>query len=47
MGNKRSFAAYMRMVGIEPNTKTITENEWCHNAVWPKEAEPYRVTKKK
>eukprot|EP01041_Mallomonas_annulata_P000653 gene653-1265_t len=46
MGNKRSFATYLDMVGIEPLTKTITPNFWCHQAKWPPQAEPYRLTDK-
>ena len=46
MGNKRSLTQYMQMVGIEPISKTITKNEWCHRGSVPPQAEPFKVDSK-
>lgn len=45
MGNKRSYAAYLEMVGIEPISKTITPNTWCHKGLHPPQALPYKKDK--
>jgi hypothetical protein len=47
MGNKRSFSDYLNMVGIEPKTKTITTNNWCHRGEWPELANKYKVSPNK
>jgi len=47
MGRERSFSTYMSMVGIEPRSKTITMNQWCHKGVWPAQAERYRVERER
>jgi hypothetical protein len=47
MGKERSYSDYMKMVGLEPNTKVVTPNQWCHNGVWPQEALPYKIDKSK
>mmetsp|Transcript_8357 Transcript_8357/g.14005 ORF Transcript_8357/g.14005 Transcript_8357/m.14005 type:complete len:557 (-) Transcript_8357:233-1903(-) len=44
MGTKRSFAAYMKMVGIDTTTKHVTSNTWCHKGEWPDIAKPYQLT---
>lgn len=46
MGNKRSFDAYMKMVGLEPKTKTVTRNMWCHEGKWPDIAKQYYIADK-
>jgi hypothetical protein len=46
MGKKRSFANYMKMVGLNTNTKIVTTNEWCHKGEWPPEAKEYYYDKK-
>lgn len=46
MGNKRSYDSYLKMVGIEPISKKITRNQWCHDGNWPQEALPYYYDKK-
>ena len=45
MGSKRSYAAYLEMVGIEPISKTITPNLWCHKGDHPQQSLPYKKTK--
>jgi hypothetical protein len=45
MGSKRSYASYLEMVGIEPISKTITPNLWCHKGDHPQQAIPYKKTK--
>jgi [Skp1-protein]-hydroxyproline N-acetylglucosaminyltransferase len=45
MGRQRSFAAYMQMVGIDPVSKIVTPNNWCHNGEWPSQAQQYFVHK--
>jgi len=47
MGKKRSFSKYMEMVGIDPLQKKITTNKWCHEGVWPAQAEQYKLLNKK
>ena len=46
MGKKRSFQAYLKMTGIDPVSKKITLNKWCHKGEWPKEAQPYYIENK-
>jgi len=43
MGDKRSFASYMDMVGLDVAQKTVTRNSWCSRGEWPKQAVPYRL----
>lgn len=45
MGYKRSFDEYMKMVGIDVVSKTISNNDWCLKDQWPSQAEPYRIRK--
>lgn len=45
MGRERSFNQYMRMVGLDPVTKTETPNIWCRKGEWPEQALPYYVKK--
>mmetsp|Transcript_10042 Transcript_10042/g.15192 ORF Transcript_10042/g.15192 Transcript_10042/m.15192 type:complete len:500 (-) Transcript_10042:145-1644(-) len=45
MGKKRSFKSYMDMVGIDPVNKKVTPNRWCHNGLWPPQAEKYKIKK--
>jgi len=45
MGRERSFDEYMRMVGLDPVTKTERPNVWCRRGEWPEEAKPYYVKK--
>ena len=47
MGKKRPLSKYMEMVGISALDKKITSNHWCHQGVWPPQAEQYRVPDKK
>jgi hypothetical protein len=47
MGTKRSMKEYMKMVGIDTETKTITPNMWCHEGRWPEQALQYKLTDKK
>jgi ribulose bisphosphate carboxylase small subunit len=42
MGRQRAYRDYLRMVGIEPWTKTVVVNNWCHKGEWPEEAKLYR-----
>lgn len=42
MGRQRSFAAYMKMVGIDPVSKITTPNKWCHKGEWPVQAQQYK-----
>jgi hypothetical protein len=46
MGNKRSFSNYMKMVGLDTDTKIVRTNQWCHNGEWPPEAKEYYYDKK-
>ena len=46
MGNKRSFKTYMEMVGIDVNTKKISQNLWCIKGEWPKQAMRYKLNTK-
>ena len=46
MGKKRSFAQYMKMVGIDTMSKIVTTNKWCHNGEWPEIALPYKLDRK-
>lgn len=45
MGKKRSFDAYMKMVGIDVMGKVISKNDWCLRGEWPEEAKPYYFKK--
>lgn len=46
MGKKRSFTQYMKMVGIDTQSKVVTKNQWCHNGEWPEIALPYKLDSK-
>lgn len=35
----------MKMVGIDPLTKVVTPNEWCHRGHWPELAKEYEIKK--
>jgi hypothetical protein len=45
MGKKRSFSAYMKMVGIDTIKKRVSPNTWCHAGEWPKNALQYKIKK--
>lgn len=45
MGGKRSFAAYMDMVGLDVSQKIVKRNGWCGRGEWPRQALPYRIKK--
>ena len=47
LGKKRSFAKYMKMVGIDTISKQVTPNVWCHTGDWPDAALPYKIPDKK
>eukprot|EP01038_Epipyxis_sp_PR26KG_P009420 gene9420-12689_t len=47
MGKKRSFSRYMEMVGINPVSKVVTPNVWCHKGEWPENAKQYQLLNKK
>lgn len=42
MGRERPLSTYLEMVGIDPDTKTVTPNKWCRSATWPQQAMPYK-----
>ena len=42
MGTRRSFASYMKMVGLDVQKKIQVKNEWCANQQWPEVALPYK-----
>lgn len=46
MGTKRSFKDYLDMVGMDPNTKIMKINTWCHKNQWPTQALPYKLENK-
>ena len=43
MGRERSLRMYLEMVGINPIEKKITPNKWCHQGIWPPQAERYKL----
>jgi hypothetical protein len=45
MGDKRSYAEYLKMVGLNMQTKEVKHNQWCHQGEWPEEARQYYVDK--
>lgn len=45
MGRERSLDEYLKMVGLDPVNKVSTRNVWCHNGMWPIQAEKYRIKK--
>ena len=45
MGRQRSFNDYMEMVGLNPQTKVVTPNKWCHTGDYPPQFMPYKITK--
>lgn len=45
MGKKRSFAAYLKMVGIDPLLKKTEPNQWCHQGDYPPNALQYKIDK--
>lgn len=46
MGKQRSFQDYLQMSGIDPVSKLITTNQWCHKGEWPDVAKRYYKKKK-
>ena len=47
MGTQRSYADYLKMVGIDFESKTVTRNTWCNKGEWPDIAKQYYVDKTK
>ena len=47
MGNKRSYSDYLKMVGLDMQSKIVTHNIWCHNGEWPDIAKKYMIDKSK
>ncbi len=45
MGTQRSYEDYLKMVGIDFNTKVVTPNTWCRQGEWPDLAKQYYVKK--
>lgn len=45
MGRERSLKKYMQMVGLNPATKVVHPNKWCHEGLWPPQALGYHVDK--